>query len=458
METMLAGHYQIVRHLSSDGFSHTYIAKDCHVPGNSLCVVKRFQPQVRDLAVLKAAKQLFEREAEVLYRLGSHDQIPRMLAHFTQENEFFLVQELIEGHPLSEELIPGKKFDETEAIALLQSILHVLDFVHTRQIIHRNIKPANLIRRRDDGNIVLVDFGAVKEIAAQSARLTGQTNIGLAVGTPGYMPSEQQAFHPQLSSDIYAVGMIGIQAVSGIDPLDLPQDSRHSEILFKNITRVSPSLAEILEKMVRYEHSERYQNAKEVLAALQRLNSLTASPQSTISRNPQYLLSVELANQDLQSDRLQPNLPKDLHEQLHKLLVNEIGPIGLIMLKQALLCAGNWQDLVERLTKDLPTEKQSQLRSQLNLLQSQSQPLLLPGDRHLSPAHTPICERVVNPEFVKRCELELAKVIGPIASLFVRQTLAKQPNISQLQLIEALAKHLPSSDLSQMFYQALQKS
>lgn len=456
---MLAGHYQIVRHLSSGEFSQTYIAKDCDVPGNSLCVVKRFQPQVRDLAILKAAKQLFEREAEVLYRLGSHDQIPRMLTHFEQKNEFFLVQELIEGHPLSEELIPGKKLNETEAIALLQSILHVLDFVHTRQIIHRNIKPAHLIRRSDDGNIVLVDFGAIKEVATQSAWLTGHQRAVAVVGSLGYMPSEQQASNPQFSSDIYAVGMIGIQAVSGIDPLDLPQDSRHSEILFKNVTRVSPSLAEILERMVHYDYHQRYQNAKEVLAALHSLTTCKANIQKAPNYNTQYLLSVELANQDVRINRLEqkfPNLPKDLHERLHELLVNEIGPIGLVMLKQALLQAVSWQDLVERLIKDLSPEKRSQLRSQLNLLQTEQKSLPLARNQHISSTLTPICDRVVDSEFIKRCELELAKAIGPIACLFVRRTLVTKPNLTKIQLIETLAQYIPCPELSQIFYQAMQ--
>ncbi len=450
---MLAGHYQIVRHLSSSEFSQTYVAKDCYLPGKSLCVVKRFQPKVRDLATLKAARQLFDCEAEVLYRLGSHDQIPRMLAHFAQENEFFLVQELIAGHLLSEELIPGKKFIEAEAIALLQSILHVLDFVHTRQIIHRNIKPTNLIRRSDDGNIVLMDFGAVKKVIAQLAHPTG---MKVAVGSPGYMPSEQQSCNPQFSSDIYAVGMIGIQAVSGIDPLDLPQDSRHSEILFKNVTRVSPSLADILERMVHYDYRQRYQNAREVLAALHSLNSHTNITQKPTNYNTQYLLSVELANQDVFTPRVEEfELPRDVQEQLHRLLVNEIGPIGLVMLKQALVYAVNWQDLVEQLTERMPTEKRSQLRSQLNLLYNDQNSLLLaeqPISASSAIVHTPIVE----PEFVMKCQLELAKLIGPIAALFVKQTVATKPNISKTQLVETLAKCLPSSELSQLFTESLQ--
>lgn len=100
METILAGHYQIVRYLGGGGFGQTFLAKDTHLPGNPLCVVKQLKPQLSDPASLETAKRLFDREAETLYRLGDkHDQIPRLLAHFEQNKEFYLVQEFIDGHP-----------------------------------------------------------------------------------------------------------------------------------------------------------------------------------------------------------------------------------------------------------------------------------------------------------------------------------------------------------------------
>jgi serine/threonine-protein kinase len=278
METILAGHYQILRHLGGGGFGQTFLATDTHLPGDSLFVVKQLQPKVRDIKTLETAKRLFDREAQTLYRLGNHDRIPRLFAHFEQDEEFYLVQEFIEGQPLDKELADGVQLDEVSVIALLQDILQVLAFVHQENVIHRDIKPANLIRRSQDRKIVLIDFGAVKEVSAQVAKGSGQTSFTVAVGSPGYMPSEQVSFRPHFSSDIYAVGMVGIQALSGLNPLnrELLQDSNTGEFCcasFMDSAPVSPGLAAILDKMVRYDYRQRYKNATEALQALEQLQN-----------------------------------------------------------------------------------------------------------------------------------------------------------------------------------------
>jgi serine/threonine-protein kinase len=278
METILAGHYQILRHLGGGGFGQTFLATDTHLPSDSLFVVKQLQPKVRDIKTLETAKRLFDREAQTLYRLGNHDRIPRLFAHFEQDEEFYLVQEFIEGQPLDKELADGVQLDEVSVIALLQDILQVLAFVHQENVIHRDIKPANLIRRSQDRKIVLIDFGAVKEVSAQVAKGSGQTSFTVAVGSPGYMPSEQVSFRPHFSSDIYAVGMVGIQALSGLNPLnrELLQDANTGEFCcasFRDSAPVSPGLAAILDKMVRYDYRQRYKNATEALQALEQLQN-----------------------------------------------------------------------------------------------------------------------------------------------------------------------------------------
>ncbi|MGK7901718.1 MAG: AAA-like domain-containing protein [Hormoscilla sp.] len=282
MAEILAGHYHVVKPLGKGGFGQTFLARDSHLPGHPLCVVKQFKPIVRDRASLEVAKRLFDREAQTLYKLGSHDQIPRLLAHFEQEGEFYLVQEYIEGEPLDKELTPGKRLSELKAIALLQDILEVLAFVHQQQVIHRDIKPANLIRRQKDGKIVLIDFGAVKEVSHRAANVTGQTSITVVVGSPGYMPSEQGAFHPHFSSDIYAVGMVVMQALTGWSPRELPQDDSGEFCcaMWGATASVRPGFAEILDKMVRYDYRRRYQTAGQ---ALQALEQLTGSSDTTIT-------------------------------------------------------------------------------------------------------------------------------------------------------------------------------
>ncbi len=94
--------YSIIKQLGSGGFGDTYLAEDKDLPGNPSCVVKHLKSKYFEPAVLTVAKSLFNREAEVLYRLGNeHDQIPRLFAHFEENGEFYLVQEFVEGHDLS---------------------------------------------------------------------------------------------------------------------------------------------------------------------------------------------------------------------------------------------------------------------------------------------------------------------------------------------------------------------
>ncbi len=277
METILAGHYQILKHLGGGGFGQTFLARDNHLPGNPLCVVKQLQPRVRNQGMLEVAQRLFEREAQTLYQLGNHNQIPRLLAHFEQNEEFYLVQEFIEGQPLGQEILPGKQLSEAEVIALLQDILQVLSFVHQQRVIHRDIKPANLIRRSLDGKIVLIDFGAVKQVRTPTISSQGETSFSIAVGSPGYMPSEQIAGKPHFSSDIYAVGMMCLQALTGLSPgtKEIPTDARGEFCCAgcPSITPVSPDFAAILDKMVRYDYRQRYKSASHTLAALEQLNS-----------------------------------------------------------------------------------------------------------------------------------------------------------------------------------------
>ncbi|MGF1937769.1 MAG: protein kinase domain-containing protein [Nostoc sp. ChiQUE02] len=259
----LRNRFEIVKHLGSGGSGDTYLAIDLDLPGQPHCVVKHFHPKDSNPAVLPIAKKLFDREAEVLYQLGNdHDQIPRLFAHFDEDGDFYLVQEFIDGHALTQEILPGQRLSENAVLNLLKDILEVLAFVHQHNIIHRDIKPQNLMRRYSDQKIVLIDFGSIKKIGALGAGLT------IAVGTPGYMPSEQAKGKPKLCSDIYAVGMIAIQALTGLIPEQLQEDPNTGEIIWRDQAQVSDALANILDTMVRDRYNQRYQSATEALQAL----------------------------------------------------------------------------------------------------------------------------------------------------------------------------------------------
>ena len=269
----LAGRYHIIKHLGGGSFGQTYLAEDKKRSGNLPCVVKQFNPQFTDPQSLSIARRLFKTETDTLHNLGTHPQIPELLDHFEENQEFYLVQELIEGRDLSKEITPGQRLSESEVMPILQEIIEILVFVQQYKVIHRDIKPANLMRRNSDRKIFLIDFGAVKQISTHIVNTTGQTPPTIGIGTDGYAPPEQRNGHPNFCSDIYAVGVTGIQWLTGLNANQLPKDA-NGEITWRDRAQVSDGFANILNKMVRYHFRDRYQSAAEVLQALNNLRRI----------------------------------------------------------------------------------------------------------------------------------------------------------------------------------------
>ncbi|MDB9308891.1 tetratricopeptide repeat protein [Aphanizomenon sp. CS-733/32] len=282
----LVGRYQITNYLGGGGFGETYVANDTQLPGSPQCVVKKLKPQSTDIATLEIARRLFDTEAQVLYKLGNHDRIPQLLAYFEENAEFYLVQELIIGNDLSQELKPGVLFTQYQVISLLQEILEILDFVHQQKVIHRDVNPRNIVRREQDNKLILIDFGAVKQIRTKLVNSADMTKSTVAIGTPGYTPGEQAQGTPKFSSDIYALGIIAIQALTGLSPDQLEKDMETNEIIWEKFATVSPEFTQFLNQMICYDFRQRYASATIALQALQELNK---NPSGTIIISPATL-------------------------------------------------------------------------------------------------------------------------------------------------------------------------
>ncbi|MBW4476467.1 MAG: protein kinase [Tolypothrix brevis GSE-NOS-MK-07-07A] len=293
---LLDHRYQVVRVLATGGFGQTYIAQDTRRPGNPICVVKHLKGANSDPKIFETAKRLFQSEAETLEKLGNHDQIPRLLAYFDENKEFYLVQEFIEGHTLSEELIPSQRWSESEVIQMLLEVLNILEFVHREGVIHRDIKPDNIIRRTSDHKLVLVDFGAVKQLRSPNLTFAGQTTATVAIGTPGYMPTEQGQGKPRPNSDIYSLGIIAIQALTGVAPMNFQEDPDTGEIVWQHLAPVSPELAAVLSKMVRYHFKDRYNSVMQALLSLQLLSSVPSKVQE-YAKTPSSYQTVKPTSQ-----------------------------------------------------------------------------------------------------------------------------------------------------------------
>ncbi|WP_414575826.1 protein kinase domain-containing protein, partial [Anabaena sp. CCY 9402-a] len=262
---VLRNRYRPIKTLGGGGFGKTYLAEDIDKL-NEHCVIKQFAPQVQGTASLNKATELFEQEAKRLQQLGKHPQIPTLLAYFNEDNRLYLVQEFIEGENLLKELQQQSNFNEQKVRELLLDLLDILKTVHQQKVIHRDIKPENIIRH-SDGKLVLIDFGASKQLTA-----TVMTNPGTAIGSFGYAPLEQmQGGEAYPASDLYSVGATCFHLLSGIHPWELWKRQGYGWVgsWRQHLPQpVSQELGRMLDKLLHEEHQQRYRSAQEVLQAL----------------------------------------------------------------------------------------------------------------------------------------------------------------------------------------------
>lgn len=252
--------------LGEGGFGRTFLAVDEFKPSKPLCVIKQFLPQVQGTRNNEKASELFAQEAQRLEELGQHPQIPELLGYFTDGERQYLVQELIDGQTLQQELASQGVYPESAIRQLLKDVLTVLQFVHQNQVIHRDIKPENIIRRNTDGKLVLVDFGAAKYIESLQPSVTGTI-----IGTVEYCAPEQAKGKPDFISDLYSLGVTCLHLLTGVEPPELFDDWSAEWIWRQHLkpNSVSENLSQILDKLVEPKPKQRYQSVAEVLRDLQ---------------------------------------------------------------------------------------------------------------------------------------------------------------------------------------------
>ncbi|WP_017317544.1 serine/threonine-protein kinase [Mastigocladopsis repens] len=272
---VIENRYRIIRHLGQGGFGRTYLAEDLN-QSQLQCVLKEFAPQVEEQQDLEKAKELFEREANVLKKL-EHPQIPRFHASLQvmlgNKDFFFLVQDYVEGDNywdlLENRITQGQTFSEEEVVKLLQQMLPILSYIHSLNVVHRDISPDNIILRRTDNLPVLIDFGAVKQLpASKGFWFTQLGGIRTILGKKGYAPEEQLRQGKAFSStDLYSLAVTALVLLTSKEPQKL-YDSYQGSWRWGTEIKVSPKLEAVLKKMVAYKPSDRYQKADDVLKDL----------------------------------------------------------------------------------------------------------------------------------------------------------------------------------------------
>jgi serine/threonine-protein kinase len=253
--------YQVLRTLGKGGMGTTYLA--CQETVNSarppqLLVLKEMNA---DMAKVAKARELFEREARILQGLN-HPGIPQFFDFFVEGNKKYLAMELIHGQDLEKRVYQRGPVTPAQAVDWMIQTCDILDYIHSQSppIIHRDIKPANLMVRHVDNRVVVLDFGAVKEIG---------TPLGTRIGAPDYSAPEQNRGQPLTQSDLYAIGPTLIFLLTGESPHRFfSRQGNDYRFNVETVPTITPKLRMVIERVTEPKPSHRYQNAGELTQAL----------------------------------------------------------------------------------------------------------------------------------------------------------------------------------------------
>lgn len=260
---ILADRYQITEVRDS---GRVLVAEDTHRPGYPLCLIQRLQGAVSNPQGFQIAKLILEQRVEAIGRLGKYSQIPAVLTFFELDQGLYLLEEMVMGHPLSQELIPGTPWPEAQTISLVRELLEMLIYMHQHDVVLRGFRPDNLIRRQTDSKLVIVNLLLLppRPRPAQATTQSGSNPLELS---QIYMPSEQIQGNPVFNSNLYSLGMMALQALTGLAPVALPEIKSH----WHDRIAVSPKFSAFLDRMLAEEPRDRYRSAKEALQTLEQV-------------------------------------------------------------------------------------------------------------------------------------------------------------------------------------------
>ncbi|MEM9219422.1 MAG: serine/threonine-protein kinase [Cyanobacteria bacterium P01_F01_bin.150] len=252
--------YKALKLLGQSGLGRTFLAVDITQALKPRYIIKQLFPLQQGLKSQQKAIALFHQEAHLLKRLSSHPQVPNLYDCFEQNGYYYLVQELIDGQNLSQKLAQSGPYAESQIWQLLADVLPVLKFLHKNQVIHRDIKPDNLIRRHTDGQLFLVDLGAAKRATGMALALTGTI-----IGSAEYAASEQARGKATFASDIYSVGVTCVHLLTDTSPFNL-FDSGEGKWVWQDYlsNSVSHDLSRLLDKMIQQQSDHRYQTVNQL--------------------------------------------------------------------------------------------------------------------------------------------------------------------------------------------------
>ncbi|MCY6494261.1 protein kinase domain-containing protein [Leptolyngbya sp. GGD] len=317
--SLLNNRYHVLDVLGDGGFGKTYLVKDVHMPSERKCVLKQLKPVSDNPEIYQMVRERFQREAAILEKLGeNYDQIPRLYAHFSEADHFYLVEEWIDGETLTQRVQREGVLGEGVVREILCGLLPAIAHIHQQQIVHRDLKPDNIILRSSDRKPVLIDFGAVKETMHTIINSQGNSSHSMVVGTPGYMPSEQLAGRPVYASDLYSLGMTAIYLLTGKIPQELTTNPHTGEILWHQYApNASPGFVAVLNRAIHMNPQARFASAQEMLTAVLTLvSSGVLPPLGSLQTNT--VISAPQVSTGSQNTQFSPPVPSQVYPPIAK--------------------------------------------------------------------------------------------------------------------------------------------
>jgi serine/threonine-protein kinase len=309
--------YVAIKKIGKGGFGTTYLAVDI-AQKNRYCVVKQLEPASANPNSYRTALDLFNREAKTLAKLD-HAQIPKLLDYFEENQQFYLIQDFVFGKDLEKEVKRSGCYPETSAKKFLLSMLPVLQYIHSQKVIHRDIKPGNILREKDSNQLFLIDFGAVKDQVNTQLMNSGPQSAftKISVGTMGFAPPEQLAMRPVYASDLYALAATCIYLLTGKAPKDLC-DNETGELAWEKETVVSTNFAKVLNKMLELDLRKRFNSAEEVLRALELVPYEEQLAGSMVNLMAGKEVEPEIDDDDSTNITISSNTSQNLAEAIRK--------------------------------------------------------------------------------------------------------------------------------------------
>ncbi len=441
------GKYVIQSVLGKGAMGVVYKAFDPHI--ERVVAVKTVRKDLvdPDLAVQVMAR--FQNEAKAAGRL-LHPNIVSVYEYDEDDVNAFIAMEYVEGTGLREYLNRKASFDLGQIVAIVSQLLLALDFAHERGVVHRDVKPANLILT-SGGTLKVADFGIAR------IDTSNLTNAGMVMGTPSYMSPEQcQGKEIDRRSDLFSSGVVLYELLTGEKPFAGSIEAIAFKICYEEARppselsklELSPALDAIVATALAKDPTTRFQNAK----AFNRALRLALDPDINIKREAQDATEINLAAVKLQAQTAPVWDDTTLHT-IERQLADLVGPMARVMVKKAAAKSRDTAQLYALLSESISdpevrkkfvagTTGATAERAVSNQTGTGARRTIPPQLRSLGGGTEALAP--LDPGFVEETTSRLAVYLGPIAKVVTRKAAVDAAN--RQEFVQRVADHLGTQE------------